>query len=211
MSADRVGRTWGRVVAVSALPLLSWPSVTGSLRSKRTHPIGSKADELQPGRSQLLVRDAELGIPGDLPEVAVGVAGSPVGIIAHSWNACLRHGQPPLAAKPPCGAYWEQCRERASWRATRSCTSPLTSLLSAENAAKLNALNTHAHQGGPDLVSRAASVRVEHKGEPAAGCPRACPAWQDQPPLFSRVALRIGASPRNRANAAVIGFAWTQF
>lgn len=74
MSADRVGRTWGRVVAVSALPLLSWPSVTGSLRSKRTHPIGSKADELQPGRSQLLVRDAELGIPGDLPEVAVGVA-----------------------------------------------------------------------------------------------------------------------------------------
>ena len=145
MSADRVGRTWGRVVAVSALPLLSWPSVTGSLRSKRTHPIGSKADELQPGRSQLLVRDAELGIPGDLPEVAVGVAGSPVGIIAHSWNACLQHGQPPLAAKPSCGAYWEQCRERASWSATRSCTSPLTSLLSAENAAKLNALNTHAH------------------------------------------------------------------
>ena len=136
MSADRVGRTWGRVVAVSALPLLSWPSVTGSLRSKRTHPIGSKADELQPGRSQLLVRDAELGIPGDLQRWP---SGSPVGIIAHSWNACLRHGQPPLAAKPPCGAYWEQCRERASWRATRSCTSPLTSLLSAENAAKLNA------------------------------------------------------------------------
>jgi hypothetical protein len=67
-----------------------------------------------------------------------------------AWNACLRHGQPPLAAKPPCGAYWEQCRERASGRATRSCTSPLTSLLSAEKAAKLNAktewaLNTHAH------------------------------------------------------------------